>query len=357
VVHRLSTLFSEAMRKSDAIRLLIRLGCFLPLVGLLILIDWISAQPPVRRLIVGQLEAAADALILGQTIWCRVDMHDLKPLWIERLHSREEIIVLGSSRLIEVPAAWFRPRRMLNAAMLAGDFDDAVSVFQLCLETGKTPQLVLLELNPTLNLSEKARVAPALAPYFRRALLQYGIFPPAFFTGLFTLDALRWDPRVLLEHPTWHVSEELVSGAYRMRPDGTADVGFQESRQTPDEVETALLTSMRRLDPQRLHWRTTSEPGWFDLKILRAFLDDLQSRHIRVVVVLVPVHPAAFDYYGREGGYDDSWIRREMAARGITVIGSYSPSAARATKADFFDDVHVHASLLHRLLSEGGIVK
>ncbi len=345
------------MRNSDVIRLLFRLACFLPSAGVLILMNWISAQPPVRGLFIRQLEFAADALISGKTIWCRADMHDLKPLWIERLHSREDIIVLGSSRLIEVPADWFRPRRMLNAAMFAGDFEDAVSVFRLCLETGKTPQLVLLDLNPGLNFDGKPRIAPALAPYFRRALLHYRIFPPIFFTGLLTLDALRWDPRVVLEHPVWNVSEEPPSGAYRMRPDGTVALSSLQSGQTPDEVENAVITSMHRLDPEHAHWRATSKPGWFDWKILRAFLDDLQSRHIRVVVVLVPVHPAAFDYYGREGGYNESWIRREMAARGIKVIGSYSPSAAKATKADFFDDVHVHASLLHRLLSDGGIIK
>jgi hypothetical protein len=114
---------------------------------------------------------------------------------------------------------------------------------------------------------------------------------------------------------------------------------------------------MKRLDPTYSHWRATSRPGWFDLRILRAFLDDLQSRRIRVVVILVPVHPAAFDFYSRQGGYNESWIRQEMAARGITVIGSYSPSVARATRADFYDDVHVKASLLHRLLREGGIVQ
>jgi hypothetical protein len=345
------------MRNSDAIRFLVRLTALLPLAGALMLIDWISLQPPIRRRFTGTLEAAADALVSGKTIWSRADTHDLKPLWIEHLSGPGEVLVLGSSRLMQVPHEWFQPRGVLNAAMFSGDLADFVSIFQLCVATGKTPQLVLLDLNPTLAFEGKSSVAPALAPHYRRALLRYRIFPPTLFSGLFLLQGLRWDPRTFLHPPAWGISEAMVPDAYRMRPDGSADWGLTESYQTPDEVESSVVASIHRLDPTYRHWRATSQPGWFDLKILRAFLDDLQSRRIRVVVMLVPVHPVAYDFYSSQGGYDESWIRREMAARGITVVGSYSPSVAKATRADFYDDVHVHASLLHRLLGEGGIIQ
>jgi len=124
---------------------------------------------------------------------------------------------------------------------------------------------------------------------------------------------------------------------------------------TPDEAEAIAVSQMRHHAQDVEHWRTTSQPGWLDMKILRAFLDDLQSRGVEVVVLLVPVHPAAYDFYTSKGGYDETWIRREMAARGITVAGSYSPSAAGATRADFFDGVHTRLPILHRLLSEAGV--
>ena len=345
------------MRNPDATRFLFRLTGLLPLAAALVLIDWISFQPPVRHHFTATLEAAAHALVSGKTIWSSADTHDLKPVWIEHLSGPREVLVLGSSRLLQVPQEWFQPRGVLNAAMFAGDLADFVSIFQLCLETGKTPQLALLDLNPTLALEGKARVAPALAMHYRRALLRYGIFPPTFLSGLFSLDGLRWDPKIFLPHPVWGISQEMVPDAYRMRPDGSTDWGLTESGGTPDEVERSVTVSMRRLDANYQHWRSTSRPGWFDLTIFRDFLDDLQTRHVRVVVMLVPVHPVAYDFYARQGGYDESWIRREMAARGIGVIGSYSPSVAKATRADFFDDVHAHASLIRRLLREGGIIQ
>lgn len=345
------------MRNSDAIRLLFRLACFLPLAGALILIDWVSLQPPVRSRITRTLDAAADALVSGKTIVSHTDMRDLKPVWLEHVRGHRDFVVLGSSRMVQIPQDWFGPHSAVNAALIGGDFADAVSVFELCLETGKAPQTVLLDLNPSLTFEGNSLMAPALSPYYRRALLRYGLFSPVLFSGPISLDGLRWDPQILLHPSVWRVSEEIDEGAYRMRPDGSADWGATQAGWTPDEVEGAVIASMHRLDPRYRRWRTTSRPGWFDLKILRAFLDDLQSRRIRVVVMLVPVHPTAFDFYSRQGGYDEGWIRREMAARGIAVIGSYSPSVAKASRADFYDDVHVHASILHRLLREGGIVQ
>jgi len=343
------------MRSTEPIRFLVRMTLFVPLVGLVLLLNWICGQPPVRRLFTAKLDAAAEALVAGKTIHSYADMADLKPIWLEHSQLAPDVVVLGSSRVVQIPQEWFRPRNFLNLAMLAGDFADAVAIFQDCLETGKRPKLVLLELNPTLTFDEKSHVAPALSPHYRRALLHYGIFPPAFFAGPLMLDALRWDPQIALRKHLWDVSAGPKQGGYTMRPDGSADWTNAESRKKPDDLERDVTSQMHNLDASRRYWRTASQPGWLDRKILFAFLDDLHARGIRVVVVLVPVHPTAFDFYSRQGGYDDSWIRTDMAARGVTVIGSYSPSVANITREDFYDDVHVHTAVLHRLLRDGGI--
>jgi hypothetical protein len=345
------------MYNTAAIRFLVRLTCFVPLVGLLLLVNWVSGEPPVRRLFTRRLDAAAAALAAGKTIQSYADMSDLKPVWLEHLQRSPDVVVLGSSRTAQIPQDWFRPRSLLNLAILAGDFADSIAIFQDCLDTGKHPKMVLLELNPTLTFEEKSHVAPALAPHFRRALLHYGIFPPIFFSGPLTLDGLRWDPRVFLRENLWDVSGRLDRGGYRMHPDGSAEWPGSESGATPDDVERGAISEMHRLDPEHARWRTSSQPHWFDHRILLAFLDDLHARGIRVVVLLPPIHPAAFYFYRRQGGYDESWIRSDMASRGVTVVGSYSPSTARARREDFFDDVHVRPAVLRRLLKEGGIVE
>jgi hypothetical protein len=343
------------MKASEPARLLIRLACFLPFASGLLLIDWISVQPPVRPLATRQFEAAADTLIAGKSIWLNASAGDLKAVWITRMRVPKEVVILGGSRAIQIPEEWFQPRSMFNAAVFQADLYDMVSVFQLLLETGLAPHLVVLDLNPSLTYSSKSIASPLLAPGFRHALTRYRIFPPRFFQGAFSLDGPRWELGMLLQPTEWGIADPSVpSGLYRIRPDGSTDWGGARADMTPDEAEAIAVSQMHHDALDVEHWRTTSQPGWFDMKILRAFLDDLQSRGIRVVVLLAPVHPAAYDFYTSKGGYDETWIRREMAARGITVVGSYSPSAARATRADFFDGVHPRLPILHRLLSEAG---
>jgi hypothetical protein len=110
------------MRSPDVTRFLLRIACFAPLVGVVLLVNWVCAQPPVRRLFTGTLDAAAEALVAGKTIRSQIDMADLKPIWIEHLQTSPDVVVLGSSRVLQIPQDWFQPRILWNLAMPSGDF-------------------------------------------------------------------------------------------------------------------------------------------------------------------------------------------------------------------------------------------
>ena len=95
----------------------------------------------------------------------------------------KDVLILGSSRALQISSEWFQPLSMFNAAVFNGDLDDMIAVFQLCLEAGKTPRVAVLELNPALTNESKADEHRVLAPYFRRALERYGFHPPRRLSG------------------------------------------------------------------------------------------------------------------------------------------------------------------------------
>lgn len=309
------------MPRHDAIRLLLRLMLFVPIAAVPVALNW-RAIPP--RL---QPDARADT-----------GLRRVKAMLIANLPARKEVLVVGGSRALQISPEWFEPRSAFNAAVNGGGIDDAVAMFQLLLETGKTPDLVLLEVNPMLVHESAIGDWHAIAPSFDRALERYRLSPP-----------LRWYYR------------DLASlGQYR--PDLLSLIHESLVRYVPGHVDNPvpidadISRDVKLLDGDNLLWRTKSQPGEFELNLFHRFLDDLQSRHIRVVVFLAPVHPIAYDYYVKRGGYQESWIRREMISRGITVAGSYSPSHARATRTDFFDEVHPRPGIVQRLLREAGII-
>jgi hypothetical protein len=345
------------MAASDTTRVLIRLACFAPLVTMPALINWICTTPPIQRWLGSRLDGIADTLIAGKPIWTPDDLRTLKAAWIARMPAGKDVLILGSSRALQISSEWFRPWSMFNAGVFYGDLDDMISIFQLFLEVGKIPRVVVLELNPALTNRRKAGELRALEPYFRHALARYRIRPPLrLLAELFSEQQVRlnlWRLRA----PAWGFSKEPVPGADRVLPDGLSGYISGQPKTTPDEVEAAVVSSISHFDGESVPWRTKSLPGEFDLQLFRRFLDDLQSRGIRVIVWLAPVHPAAYNFYAKLGGYDETWIRREMAPRNITVVGSYSPMVARATKADFFDDIHPCAALVHRLFREAGVIQ
>ena len=340
------------MQTSQITRLLVRIACFLPLLGILLLIDWISVEPQVLRRELRGRNATADALISGRTIWSSDDARQVKAAWLTRLPPRRpDVLILGSSRLIQISQDWFQPRRMWNAAVFSADLDDEIAMFQLCLETGKTPRTVVLELNPHLTFAGKLQMTPYLTHAFRR----FGVFPARFLSGLVDLDGLRWDLKIL-QQPVWTTASVPISGGFRMRPDGSSDWFVSQSNYTSEQVQANVEASLPNLDKDELAWRTDSHPSEEDLKLLDSFLNDLQSRGIRVFVLLPPLHPTAYAFYRRRGGYDDTWLRRDLTTRGIPVVGSFSPAAVNATPADFYDAVHAHPELLRRLLNDAGVL-
>ena len=146
----------------------------------------------------------------------------------------KDVLILGSSRALQISSEWFQPRSMFNAAVLSGDMDDMISIFQLCLEAGKTPRVVVLELNPALTNEGKAGEQRALEPYFRRALARYRISPPLrLWREYFSAFQFRLNLR-RLQSSDWGVSKDPVPGADRLLPDGIPDHGAQQPSASPD---------------------------------------------------------------------------------------------------------------------------
>jgi hypothetical protein len=306
------------MQRNDAIRLLLRLMLFVPIAAMPVMLNWKALQPD-----------------------SRVDtgLRRLNAELIRKLRAKSEVLVLGGSRAMRISPEWFEPKTALNAAVLGGGMDDAIAIFELCLETAKTPDVVVLEVNPRLVHESATGDWRTIVPLFNRALERYRLSRP-----------LRWYYRDLASFVQFRPGLlALVQEALFFYRPGHMDL-------TPSQSDAQISRDLALLGGESLLWRTQSQPGEFELKLFHCFLDDLQSRHIRVVVFLAPVHPIAYDFYTKRGGYQESWIRREMISRGITVVGSYSPWNVGATRDDFFDGVHPRPGIVQRLLREAGVI-
>jgi hypothetical protein len=185
-----------------------------------------------------------------------------------------------------------------------------------------------------------------------RALARYGLAEPLQHMQEFlSIAQFRANVR-RLSAPEWGISLASIRDRNRIGPDGSGTFGQHNVDPSPDELRDIVAFNLEHLDLPSRHWRTTSEPTGFAVRLLRAFLSDLQSRGIQVIALFAPVHPVAYRFYRERGGYDDTWLRRELVSRKIAIVGSYSPAAVNAVEADFYDDVHPRPGLLERLFRE-----
>jgi len=332
------------------------MACFLPLQVLLILPYWIGTRPAVEQRLPRKFDGITNALISSKPVWVKGDLRPVKSAYMMRMPAAEEILIVGGSRAIRISADWFQPRSAYNAAFFDAGLEDIVSTVQLSLEIGKLPREIIYELNPTLTRLGNQNAAGPLEAYFCHALLRYGLVPTReILHDLYSWQQLDWAVRPW-PAPAWSVLHEIKDSTLVL-PDGTATNASENSDPAPRDVKASIVEMLRHPDASYLRRRTQVRPSEFDLKMFGRFLDDLQHHGIQVVVLLLPLNPVAYDFYTQRGGYDETWIRREMETRRIQIVGSYSPTLTHATDADFVDDVHARPALVRRLLREAGIIK
>lgn len=346
------------MNVSDPIRLLLRVARFLPLLILLPLGNWIASRPIVQPRFMRDFDRMAQTMLKGTPIRSEADERPLKIAYLTHALTRAQVLVLGSSRAMEISSAWFPHQTMFNAAVPAGGIDDAVSMFELCVETGKAPDLVLLELSPMLiPVDIGYKDWRSMAQYFDRALARYHISKPAsrLISELLSTAQFHRNFRALVGVPWGTFMEDDQSATL---PDGFHRYSRIQENESSSELDKEVALTLSKhpqeyLDSGRAH----SVPHEFDITLFRRFLDDLHGRRVRLVVLLPPVHPLAYEYYGKQGGYDEHWIREEMASRAIPVVGSFSPAITRATSSDFYDEVHPRPGLVRRLLADAHVIE
>ncbi|MDQ1474537.1 MAG: hypothetical protein QOJ99_6017 [Bryobacterales bacterium] len=309
------------------------------------LANWTLALPVVESRRSQAYEKMAGALISGKSIWLNADLRPLKAAFIRQMPSRRSVLVLGSSRAATIASDWFPAGDAWNSAIPGGGIDDAAALFQVCVEAQRIPGTVILELFPGLMREPETGGSREYGGYWDRALNRYGMQRPKRLSqpASFSRSAMFSGLQAAFGIFFWKSGEQRPYGI-QVLPDG--------------RLSSAAIVSLDLavMPPRELEWRLQSRPDQFASILFRRFLEDLQSRGIRVVVFLAPVNPLVWEFFSKRGGYRESWIRNELGPRGIQIAGSYSPLPFNAKPTDFLDAVHPGPALVRRILADSNVI-
>ena len=303
----------------------------------------------------------ANALFCDSGIWHR--------LYVEGI-DRKEIVVLGSSRSVNIHAAMFPGLSFVNLSSKSARLGDLIATYQLLRTRNQVPSRIILEVDPwTVDDTQNYLFYRSLQSEFSQAaeLLK--------FEGNPGLPGAEWIPRDYIElvSPAYFQKSlaiavknnkktncyptDLAYGASAVTlPDGSANWGSESPDNPIDDVETRrlaeefLATLLPENDPSLVisldHTAT---------RLFQSFIELLVRDRVQVTLLLVPYHPVAFQSLARAERYPillQSQEFYESIARQhqLNLIGSYNPADCGLGASAFFDGLHMRAGSLRQIL-------
>jgi hypothetical protein len=274
-----------------------------------------------------------------------------------------DVLVLGSSRAMQIRSSDFPGMTFFNAAVAEGTLGDAEAIIQLYLEKGQSPGLVLMSMDPwdlqepdwltrwTSLYDQRASLlakiglpAPAASPTAMSAWKKWGqLFSPSYFQAscrALAAQMVHGGPNVLRGY--YATTATSADGAVKLA-DGSLVYDKAMRERTTAAVELEARDYAAKWQSQFRKVARVKPAGQNELEALVTFL---QGQGIRVCFYLGPYHPTTYaemrdkhDY--RIGGDMEDYLRGLQARMGVTVVGSYDPARAGVTASDFFDGLHL----------------
>ncbi|MCE4565302.1 hypothetical protein INQ51_13375 [Maribellus sp. CM-23] len=309
------------------------------------------------------IKPLVSALLEGKNIAGPVNLNSrvLKKEWMAE-REVSEVLVLGSSRTLNLSHEVFRGKTFFNASVTSGSVEDMLGFLGIILDKGKFPEEIIVCADQWLfgdRFNDQAWLGLRNEIHrFCDAAGMKGLASPwqmkndylkdrvvKIFSGRYTLRAMRLRGK----SEPFVVSDSLLAGKMMILPDG--------ARKLPAKIENTPLYESEELALQYCYG--SADENFSDvqpekIQQLSNMLHFLKQQGCRVSVFIPPYHPKAFDYYQKLPGYEGVFKAEEAVAEvaaqyRFRVIGSSDPSQLSLSGNDFYDGVHLKKEAISRL--------
>ncbi|MHA4808309.1 hypothetical protein ACX0G9_09375 [Flavitalea flava] len=308
------------------------------------------------------LEGIAKILSKGDNIdnITNYDERLLQEQMVLRLTRTPDVIVLGSSRIMEVGRDFFPGKTVLNCGVSHADIHDIMALTGLLDSLKRLPKELLLNVEPFLIWGKGGLEWQSLMPYYKvftRNMEASGFGEIRTATSirsykLTSLISLNYF-KASLNFLTKGVSKKYInigkeSPALNGRfSDGTISYNFIYTH--PD---TARIAKNARNTGIR---QGLSPPAPYESAELNFVLDFLQDRGVKVKLVMLPFHP---EFYAGVNTYHqhlfltyESYFRDLAAKHQLPITGSFDASVYGLDESCFYDLYHCSKTAIKKVLT------
>ena len=306
----------------------------------------------------GKLEKGiADILSSGQNVGVVSNFDDrlIQKFRIVKLARMPDIVIIGSSRSMQIGSNVFQDKYVINNAMPDATLGDYLGILFNYDKNNEWPRTIILGVDPWVINSKSGEYRwesfkEDTFAMLKKLNIPSGDLKETLITpqlaNIISISYFQQSVKKIFEkksRPNEYFATNLEIGSNYdvLLKDGRRSYNMSCRIRSAKEVEKFANTEIKDQN-QDFQFREP-DPKWEN--ILEKLVIYLQSRHVDVVFYLAPYHPLVYSSFlvssqnkiivDIENYYKD-FAKRHM----LRIIGSYDPSKANLSDKDFYDGEH-----------------
>lgn len=318
---------------------------------------------PAHLFSAGYENKVAKILLSGRNA-VNVDNYDerlLQKHYITGLRSAPEIIVLGSSRSMQIGKNLFPGKTFFNHSVSGASMEDYYSIYAMYRNRHILPSTVILSIDPwVLNRNHGQRRWMSVQEFYYSLadpkMSKYDTFYSRLtaiknkITSLFSPSYLQSSLRALyrtIRNPAkpdvFYASDGVPPEFATKMSDGTLSYSAKDVNPSNEALKKAVLTYTRSEPVYSLGRYHAIDENY--VHQLQYFIDILKTDNVNVIIFLPPYHPFVYDYLIRSDEYSiigtaEDTVRMIAQKNNLLLLGSYNPSLCGFSGEDLFDGMH-----------------
>ena len=273
--------------------------------------------------------------------------------FILRQTQAPDLLVLGSSRSMQINSTFFKGAHVLNSSVAGATIEDIIALYQIYNLQNKLPKKIILGIDPW-TFNEKCEIErwKSLENFYydfvkkpaNVSFLKYEqLISPSYFQ--YAIKTFFWRDK-----ETPQATLQKFNETNTVLNDGSLVYRRSKREATFSEVESMVAKYISEEIYGIENFTEISESILRDFKLL---VSDILSRDIEVVFFLAPYHPQVYKVATQKYPMvlkSEELIKKYASTHNIKVYGSFDPHALELNERDFYDGMHCKEDALKKVL-------
>ncbi len=271
-----------------------------------------------------------------------------------------EVLIMGSSRIMEISSDFFSGRHLLNIGVSHANINDLVALAGIIDSLKLIPDEVIINVDPYLVCKGDKGTKEWQSLYAFHAYFLQKNYPGGesgtvedtenrfrkYYT-MITFEYFKESLAFLIKgknKDVYNVGKE-VPAKYGRYADGS--IAYPLSYTRPDTILVADVA-------KRMGKENIGEIDPLKLKYLNELVNFFKKNNTRVIILKLPFHPVFFDavnekqnhVFDRYEAFYNNWAKEQQ----LTIKGEFSSKKLNLHQADFYDVYHCSGKVIKNIL-------